>query len=53
MGDGKLQIDQRVDRVEAAIMLLAQEGYSQEVVNKIEATLKGDESSPWVAAQES
>jgi hypothetical protein len=42
MGDGKLQIDQRVDRIESAIMILAKEGQDQDVVDRIEQTLKGE-----------
>jgi hypothetical protein len=53
MGDGKLQIDQRLDRVESAIMILANELQNPNrprVADKIEETLKG--GTP-VVAQES
>lgn len=42
MGDGKLQIDQRVDRIESALMILVREGHDQDVVDRIEQTLKGE-----------
>lgn len=42
MGDGKLQIDQRVDRIESAIMILANENHDQDIVDRIEQTLKGE-----------
>jgi hypothetical protein len=50
MGDGKLQIDQRVDRIESAIRVLAEAQPDQDVVDRIEETLKG--GTP-VVAQES
>lgn len=50
MGDGKLQIDQRLDRVESAIRILADAQPDQDVVDRIEETLKG--GTP-VVAQES
>lgn len=54
VGDGKLQIDQRVDRIESAIMILAQESHPQETVDKIEKILKGKVyAEPWPVAQES
>jgi type III secretory pathway lipoprotein EscJ len=54
VADGKLQIDQRVDRIESAIMILAQENYPQETVDKIEQILKGKAyAEPWPVAQES
>ena len=43
MGDGKLQIEKRMDRVESAIRILAQEGdYDQDIVERIEQTLRGE-----------
>jgi hypothetical protein len=45
VGDGKLQIDQRVDRIESAIMILANELQNPNrprVADKIEQTLKGE-----------
>jgi len=54
VGEGKLQIDQRVDRIESAIMILAQESHPQETVDKIEQILKGKAyAEPWPTAQES
>jgi hypothetical protein len=54
MGDGKLQIDQRLDRVESAIRILANElqdpALHRHITDKIEETLKG--GTP-VVAQES
>jgi hypothetical protein len=47
MADGKLQIDQRVDRIEEAIMILATEWHRQDVIDKIEQTLKGKTPVPW------
>jgi hypothetical protein len=47
MADGKLQIDQRIDRIEEAIMILATESHRQDVIDKIEKTLKGKTPVPW------
>jgi hypothetical protein len=53
MAEGKLQIDQRVDRIEEAIMILAEEWYKRfpefgpDMVDKIEQTLKGKTPVPW------
>jgi hypothetical protein len=49
MGDGKLQIDQRLDRVESAIRILAEAQPDQDVVDKIEETLRG--GTPAVAQE--
>ena len=42
MGDGKLQIEQRMDRVESAIRILAQESHEQDVIERVEQTLRGE-----------
>lgn len=53
MADGKLQIDQRVDRAQEAIMMLAREGdYDQDTVDRIEQTLKGKTPVAWPVKEE-